>query len=188
MGMVHLANRIQAVPRISAWATSCASRCDTGELQAHEKGQVVAACACISARRRTGVGQHHGPAAHGRAQPAGGKPYVSALVDESPLSHIGRRYGLVSGDINPIHLSALTAKMLGFRKAIAHGMWTKARALATLMPREPVEQAEAMVEFKTPLFLPARASLWAAREEGNALFEVRNAKGDKPHLRGRVTF
>lgn len=83
---------------------------------------------------------------------------------------------------------ALTAKMLGFRKAIAHGMWTKARALATLMPREPVEQAEATVEFKTPLFLPARASLWAAREEGNALFEVRNAKGDKPHLRGRVTF
>ena len=78
--------------------------------------------------------------------------------------------------------------MFGFRKAIAHGMWTKARALATLMPREALEQAEAIVEFKTPLFLPARASLWTDRREDGALFEVRNAKGDKPHLRGLVTF
>jgi len=57
-----------------------------------------------------------------------------------------------------------------------------------LMPREDVDQAEVIVEFKTPLFLPARASLWAARHESGALFEVRNAKGDKPHLRGRVSY
>jgi len=195
MGMVHLANRARQYQRIDV-GDELRYEMDTGELQSHEKGQIVVL--------------------HARALRAGelvwdsswyllrlavrnpqGLPFESSLVDESPLSHqadfyaaggIGRRYGGVSGDINPIHMWALTAKMLGFRKAIAHGMWTKARALATLMPREPVEQAEATVEFKTPLFLPARASLWAAREEGNALFEVRNAKGDKPHLRGRVTF
>ncbi|MEY4428505.1 MAG: hypothetical protein RLZZ182_1194, partial [Pseudomonadota bacterium] len=27
-----------------------------------------------------------------------------------------------------------------------------------------------------------------ARQENGALFEVRNAKGDKPHLKGRVTY
>ena len=126
-----------------------------------------------------------------------GPEYVSQINDERPLAHqadffagagIGRSYGRVSGDINPIHLSALTAKFLGFKKAIAHGMWTKARALATLMPREAVEQAEVIVEFKTPLFLPARASLWANRGEGESVFEVRNAKGDKPHLRGIVRY
>jgi acyl dehydratase len=95
---------------------------------------------------------------------------------------------MVSRDVNPIHLTNVTAKLLGFKKAIAHGMWTKARALAILMPREDVDQAEVYVEFKTPLFLPARVSLWAHREEHGALFEVRNAKGEKPHLRGRVTF
>ena len=34
--------------------------------------------------------------------------------------------------MNPIHLSALTAKALGFKHAIAHGMWVKARTLAAL--------------------------------------------------------
>jgi hypothetical protein len=57
-----------------------------------------------------------------------------------------------------------------------------------LMPREDVDKAEVVVEFKTPLFLPARASLWSARLDDGALFEVRNAKGDKPHLKGRVTY
>ena len=45
---------------------------------------------------------------------------------------LGRRYAGVSGDRNPIHMHSLTAKPLGFPGAIAHGMWTKARALAQL--------------------------------------------------------
>ena len=55
------------------------------------------------------------------------------------------------------------------------------------MPREEVTKAEVLVDFKTPLFLPAKASLWSSRHERGATFEVRNAKGDKPHLRGRIT-
>ena len=80
-----------------------------------------------------------------------GKPYVSALSSDANLScqagftapaDIGRRYGLVSGDMNPIHLSAPSAKLFGFRQAIAHGLWTKARALAAMLPRQPIEKAE----------------------------------------------
>lgn len=40
----------------------------------------------------------------------------------------GRRYAAVSGDVNPIHMSALTAKAFGFPRAIAHGMYTASRA------------------------------------------------------------
>ncbi|MGO1479678.1 MAG: MaoC/PaaZ C-terminal domain-containing protein [Brachybacterium sp.] len=40
----------------------------------------------------------------------------------------GRRYAAVSGDVNPIHMSALSAKTFGFPKAIAHGMYTASRA------------------------------------------------------------
>src|SRR3954452_9777027 len=40
---------------------------------------------------------------------------------------LGRRYGGVSGDRNPIHMHSLTANPLGFPGAIAHGMCTKAR-------------------------------------------------------------
>jgi acyl dehydratase len=136
-----------------------------------------------------------------------GPEYASALTSELPLSHqmdfaapadMGRRYGKVSGDINPIHLSALSAKLFGFRRAIAHGLWTNARALVALLPPTPLAQAEMTVEFKTPLYLPARASLWTTGEvrsalpghvfPGNALFEVRNAAGDKPHLRGQIGY
>ena len=95
--------------------------------------------------------------------------------------------------MNPIHLSAPSAKLFGFRQAIAHGLWTKARALAAMLPRQPIEKAEVTVEFKTPLYLPGRASLWATRQvpgslPHNALFEVRNAKGDKPHLRAQLAY
>lgn len=40
----------------------------------------------------------------------------------------GRRYAAVSGDVNPIHLSALSARAFGFPRAIAHGMYTASRA------------------------------------------------------------
>jgi len=30
--------------------------------------------------------------------------------------------------------------------------------------------------------------MWTTRADHGALFEVRNAKGDKPHLRGRVQY
>lgn len=49
----------------------------------------------------------------------------------------GRRYARVSGDWNPIHVSGLGAWLFGFAHPIAHGMWTKARALAALLPAEP---------------------------------------------------
>lgn len=195
MGLVHLANSAKLLKRINV-GDELRIEMRTGELYAHEKGQVFTLHA-RALRAGDVVWESTWTLLRLGVRNPKGEPYTSALVDDTPISHqadffagagIGRAYGRVSGDINPIHMSALTAKFLGFRKAIAHGMWTKARALSTLMPREAVDKAEVIVEFKTPLFLPARASLWAARQESGALFEVRNAKGDKPHLRGRVTY
>jgi acyl dehydratase len=100
----------------------------------------------------------------------------------------GRRYASVSGDWNPIHLSALGAKLFGFAHPIAHGMWTKARALAALLPAEPLARAEVVAEFKMPLALPGGATLWRANEAApGRAFEVRNTAGDKPYLRGVLT-
>lgn len=114
--------------------------------------------------------------------------------DLSPVGHwdvpadTGRRYAGVSGDWNPIHVSNIGAKLFGFAQPIAHGMWTKARALAALLPAAPLTQGEVVAEFKTPLSLPGAATLWQANEAtpGRA-FEVRNAAGDKPYLRGMLT-
>lgn len=99
---------------------------------------------------------------------------------------IGRRYAAVSGDRNPIHLYPLTAKAFGFRSAIAHGMWLKARTLAALEGRLP-EAYTVDIAFKTPLFVPSTVALTATRADGDGWdLDVRNARSGKPHLTGTV--
>ena len=98
---------------------------------------------------------------------------------------LGRRYASVSGDRNPIHMHSLTAKPLGFPRAIAHGMWSKARCLAALESRMP-DAFEAGVRFRKPILLPGRVE-FASEADGERIdFSVRDAKRGTPHLDGRV--
>jgi acyl dehydratase len=99
---------------------------------------------------------------------------------------LGRRYAAVSGDRNPIHMHAWTAKPLGFKQAIAHGMWTKARCLAVLESRLP-DAFRVDVSFRKPIFLPGRVEFLAdARGDGEIPFAVRDADRQIRHLDGRV--
>ena len=195
LGTVHLANRIEQRQRLSP-GDALRVEVRTGALLAHGKGQIFTLETKIT-RGEDIVWEASQMALRLGVRNPAGPAFASELKADMPLSHqadfsapgdIGRRYGRVSGDLNPIHLSALSAKLFGFRQAIAHGMWTKARALAALMPRAAVTRAKVAVEFKTPLYLPARASLWTTRNAQGAWFEVRNAKGDKPHLRGHLSY
>jgi acyl dehydratase len=107
---------------------------------------------------------------------------------------IGRRYASVSGDINPIHMHPLSARLFGFPKPIAHGMWLKARCLAALEGELPlVSPAGAIaveVSFKLPLLLPAKVAFasWPADGAGTGSrdFAVHDARNGKPHLSGSV--
>jgi len=92
----------------------------------------------------------------------------------------------VSGDVNPIHLHPLTARAFGFPRAIAHGMWVKARCLGALEPRLPDAYTVA-VRFKLPMLVPARAAFSAAAgEDGGLAFAVHDARSGKPHVTGTV--
>ena len=95
---------------------------------------------------------------------------------------IGRRYGAVSGDRNPIHMSAIGAKLFGMPRPIAHGMWLKARCLAEL-EGTLADALTVGVRFKVPLFLPAQVA-FGIRDGGG--FEVRDASSGKPHLEGTL--
>ncbi len=99
---------------------------------------------------------------------------------------IGRRYAEVSGDRNPIHLHPLTARAFGFRSAIAHGMWTKARCLAAFEGRLP-DAYTVDVAFKLPVLLPAKVAFTSWADGGDWAFELWNARKSKPHLQGRIT-
>jgi MaoC like domain len=98
---------------------------------------------------------------------------------------LGRRYAAVSGDRNPIHMHALTAKPLGFPGAIAHGMWTKARCLAALEGRLP-DAFAVEVRFRKPIRLPGKVEFLSDAASEGIHFAVRDAKRQTPHLDGSL--
>jgi hypothetical protein len=97
---------------------------------------------------------------------------------------LGRRYAAVSGDHNPIHLYALTAKAFGFPRQIAHGMWSKARCLSALDGRLP-DAVTVEVAFKKPILLPGRVLFASAKSGTGYDFALSRPKDGAPHLLGR---
>ncbi len=192
VGLVHVENSI-AQKRPIGIHEEMAIRVRPTKLQPHPKGRtfsletevlvdgkIVWESVSTMLRRRRGE--------EAAKQERGFEP----LPAEAPRSaewklggDLGRRYASVSGDRNPIHMHSLTAKPLGFPGAIAHGMWTKARALAQLESKLP-DAFEADVRFRKPVLLPARVEFAATEQEGEILFAVRDAKKGTPHLDGRV--
>ncbi|MGO1340962.1 MAG: MaoC/PaaZ C-terminal domain-containing protein, partial [Cellulosimicrobium funkei] len=85
----------------------------------------------------------------------------------------GRAYAAVSGDRNPIHTSALGAKAFGFPRAIAHGMYTAARALAEAGPGRG-DAYDWTVTFAKPVLLPGTVDV-ALRPAGDVPAEVLDA-------------
>ncbi len=96
---------------------------------------------------------------------------------------LGRKYAGVSGDRNPIHLYPLTAKALGFRRQIAHGMWSLARCVGALENRLP-DQVTVDVAFKKPIFLPGTVAFGSRPVEDGYAFSLSSPKTGAPHLAG----
>lgn len=193
-GLVHVRNRVDALRPVRAdealdpevWAERFAR---------HPRGATVDLCASVSAGGEEVWRSRSTYLARGATAPEGapGPDLDLAVGDlERPVAtwpvpdDAGRRYASVSGDVNPIHLSGLTAKAFGFKRAIAHGMWVKARALAALSGRLPEAMAVDVV-FRKPLFLPSTVTLSTAPVAGAGWdLAVRNVVSGADHLLGTV--
>jgi acyl dehydratase len=99
---------------------------------------------------------------------------------------LGRRYALISGDSNPIHLFSMSAKLFGFKGHIAHGMWSKARMVAALYNKLDSEACKVVVDFKLPIFLPTSIQLNYELNDKAIEFDLRDQSGIKPHLKGTI--
>jgi acyl dehydratase len=191
VGMVHVANSITLARAVRAdEIVSFTVR--AADLRAHPAGRQfdLLAEATVSGEvvwtsRSTYLRRGKSLEKAGEKRPAL-EPQTGAVSVVRVPGDIGRRYGAVSGDRNPIHLHNLTAKALGFPSAIAHGMWLKARTLAALEGRLP-DAYTAEVAFKLPVLLPAGVSISAAQVDDGWALDVRGAKSGKPHLTGSVT-
>jgi acyl dehydratase len=131
---------------------------------------------------RRGGGSGDGPKDDNKAERAA--PPAAEAIWKIPAD-IGRRYGAVSGDRNPIHLHNLSAKLFGMPRAIAHGMWLKAHVLAALESELP-PSFTASVRFKLPVLLPATVAFSTEKHPDGREFAVHDAKRGIPHLEGRV--
>ncbi|MER7888919.1 MaoC/PaaZ C-terminal domain-containing protein [Micromonospora sp. NPDC094482] len=110
-------------------------------------------------------------------------PAASASWRVTP--RVGTDYARVSGDHNPIHTSRLGARLFGFPRPIAHGMWSKARCLAALANRLP-DAFTVEVAFKLPVPLPGTVAFSATPADSGWEFALHDARSARPHLAGSV--
>ncbi len=199
VGMVHVANTITLARPVHA-DEKVSLQVRAADLRPHAAGQQfdLLAEASVggepvwssrSTYLRRGTPPQDAPKSGRPDRPANDQR--AAAAPDGPVSlvrvpdDIGRRYAAVSGDRNPIHLHRLSAKLFGFSAAIAHGMWLKARTLATLEGRLP-DAYTVDVAFKLPVLLPTTIAVGARPAGDGWTLEVRSAKSGKPHLAGSV--
>lgn len=189
MGSVHLENTITS-HRPVAVGESLGVEVSVTTTRPHAKGTVVdfvstvtsgsdVAWESVSSYLVRGRGSEDAPPSMSFKTPEG---RIQWRLDEGA----GRRYGAVSGDLNPIHLYPWTAKALGFKRQIAHGMWTLARCVAAIENRLP-DAVTIEAAFKKPVFLPSTVAYGVSGSREDWRFALRNPRDGSPHVLGRAT-
>lgn len=102
-------------------------------------------------------------------------------------SYYGRRYARISRDFNPIHLAGITSRWFGFKRPIAHGMWSLARCLAAVDSLEPITAMKVEARFMLPVFLPAWVTFVTGQDGARTRFRLLDASGRRPHILGWIT-
>ena len=189
MGMVHLENSITQHRRIGVGETLEVTVAVGGPIP-HPVGTAWRLTSTVATDGEVAWESVSTYLRRGRRDPDAAWP--GELVDVPPSgpvwaleADLGRRYAAVSGDYNPIHLTALSAKALGFPRQIAHGMWTKARCVAMLENRLP-EQVRVDVAFKKPVLLPGSVAYGSRAVADGYAFSLHQRGGDTLHLLGRT--
>jgi acyl dehydratase len=196
IGLVHISNTVHMRNTLHS-GQALRIEVESGTLVPHDKGQAFTLHTRIyrggeAVWDAESVYLKRGVAGHGGSVLASDPPDIieaPVLTREARWqlpAQLGRDYAKASGDFNPIHLHALTAKAFGFPRAIAHGMWTLGRTVAAIQPCKQLASANINGEFESPIFLPAETTLWTHASLTTARdFEVRDLAGERLHLRGR---
>jgi acyl dehydratase len=184
LGMVHLANRVNhlrpvhfAEPlTVTAWAEG---------LRGHHAGTQVELHTRIDAGGETvweGVSDYLAKAVYLPGLDKAMRPERTDFIPPQPTARwrlgpeAGREYAGVSGDFNPIHLSAVSAKMLGLKRSIAHGMYLASRVL-TSVEATASEPFSWRIDFAAPVFLPATVAVRIHDTERDGSWEASEFTG-----------
>ena len=204
LGLVHLENSVTQ-RRVIFDTETVRMSVQLDNLRAHDKGQQFDFVTTVFVGEELvwqGVSTYLSRQKKSKQSPQAAKPketITSAKLDASegglslPIEvqeDIGRRYAFVSGDFNLIHLHPLSARAFGFPKAIAHGMWTKARALAVIARSFELPAAyQVQVSFRQPVFLPSTIELVTDAPDALGIeFGLYSKDGKKTHALGTIAY
>ncbi|WP_246382540.1 MaoC/PaaZ C-terminal domain-containing protein [Micromonospora jinlongensis] len=184
IGLVHVGNRITVHRPITADETLDFTTY-AENLRPHDRGRqvdVVLVGSVAGEKVWEGVSTYLGRERKPGVGDRSGRPEPPAGTSRWRVEpRVGTEYARVSGDHNPIHTSRVGARLFGFHRPIAHGMWSKARCLAALGNRLP-DAYTVEVTFKLPVPLPSTVSFALLPDGGFALHDSRG----RPHLAGLV--
>jgi len=196
-GVVHTRNRIvQNRPlrvddtgQIRAWLEGHreTSRGQELDLQTEVKvaGQIVWSETCTFLARRPD--RHRSPRTKEPSLPLDVPPRQDVTTSTFVVEPgVGRRYARVSGDFNPIHIADISARFFGFKRAIAHGMWSLARCAAEIGGPAFSRPCTLDVAFKRPIAFCARIVLESWMSDERVGFSLRDFQADRGHLLGSV--
>ncbi len=183
LGLIHKTETIEVLAplRLGAWRM----RCELSSITAVERGFELSIVSELTidgllswrsttlAFRRTRSGQRTG----GKPRPAA--PNLDAAERWVLPDGQGRRYGLLTNNVDPIHMSDWSARLMGHRSALMHGMWLAGRGLSSC----PAPAVPWKVEFRflSPAFLPTTVA-FLRTGEGFALYST---DGHITHLLAR---
>lgn len=186
VGLVHMENTLEehgaaapgqalvlrTVLRLLPPSASGALRCVL-ETSGSAHGAPVFSCASTYLVRR---GKRDG------ARPPEAGPALSgrALAHWTLDAAAGRRYARLSGDWNPIHLAGWSARLMGMRRPIIHGMHTLASSCAALENERGRHAVRIECRFRAPVPLGSAVVLRAAPAAGVFVVEA----GGKPAVTG----
>ncbi|WP_433575548.1 MaoC/PaaZ C-terminal domain-containing protein [Nocardia brasiliensis] len=124
------------------------------------------------------------PRPDGRGDDAQAPSGAPLRVDQRTVN----RYAAASGDYNPIHVSGIGARILGFPGPIAHGMWQAAAVLGSI-PGEIPAACAYDVTFGKPMIVPGEARLAVERtNDGSGWYlSLRHAGKGFAHLTASLT-
>lgn len=192
MGLVHLRNTITQHRPIGV-AEALDVSVHAADLRPHPKGSLIDLLTTVSVgdevvweETMTLFSRHKGGSAETSAAPLDGVEAPDGVVHWKLAGDLGRRYGAISGDRNPIHLYPLTAKAFGFPTNIAHGMWTLARSLSAVQNKLPSAFTND-IEFRKPVLLPGTVVFGSSTDGDVLTFGVKGARKPVTHLVGRIT-
>jgi acyl dehydratase len=194
LGLIHVRNHIRQVRRlpeavqlsVSAWFEAQREVASGIELELKTEVESDGALvwqATTTMLRRTA--RREGERKARASDPEAERFAASQPAHWSVPGDTGRRYARASGDYNPIHLTALTARPFGFPRAIGHGMWTLARCMAEVGEAARKERLALSAEFRRPLLLPSQVTFQTMRQGGAVDFRVASSEG-RSHLLGRL--